>query len=107
MPIVAAVLALSGALTGMCFVKVYGVAFLGQHRHEFITDPRPASSWERAGMFWLALACFALGLLPVFMVGELNNVTRALTGAALPEQAMASGWLWLVPTSASQSYNFV
>ena len=30
-PIVAAVLALSGALTGMCFVKVYGVAFLGQH----------------------------------------------------------------------------
>ena len=29
-PIVAAVLALSGALTGMCFVKVYGVAFLGQ-----------------------------------------------------------------------------
>src|SRR6266446_2866791 len=32
-PIVAAVLALSGALTGMCFVKVYGIAFLGQHRH--------------------------------------------------------------------------
>jgi formate hydrogenlyase subunit 3/multisubunit Na+/H+ antiporter MnhD subunit len=102
-PIVAAVLALSGALTGMCFVKVYGVAFLGQHRHEFISDPRPASHWERAGMFWLALACFALGLLPVLMVGELNNVTRALTGAGLPGEAIASGWLWLVPTSASQA----
>jgi formate hydrogenlyase subunit 3/multisubunit Na+/H+ antiporter MnhD subunit len=102
-PIVAAVLALSGALTGMCFVKVYGVAFLGQHRHEFIEDPRPASRWERAGMLWLALACFALGLLPVFMVGQLNNVSQALIGAGLPQQALASGWLWLVPTSAAQA----
>ena len=102
-PIVAAVLALSGALTGMCFVKVYGVAFLGQHRHPFIEDPRPASGWERAGMFWLAFACFALGLLPVFMVGKLNDVSHALTGAGLPEQAIASGWLWLVPTSSAQA----
>src|SRR5688500_10483674 len=39
-PIVAAVLALSGALTGMCFVKVYGVAFLGQHRHVTAQKPR-------------------------------------------------------------------
>ena len=68
-PIVAAVLALSGALTGMCFVKVYGVAFLGQHRHEFAQRPREASGWERAGMLWLTIACFALGLLPVFMIG--------------------------------------
>jgi len=102
-PIVAAVLALSGALTGMCFVKVYGVAFLGQHRHEFVAEPRPASYWERAGMLWLALACFALGLLPVFMVGQLDNVSRALTGAGLPVEAVASGWLWLVPTSATQA----
>ena len=72
-PIVAAVLALSGALTGMCFVKVYGVAFLGQHRHALTEKPRDASAWERAGMLWLALGCFALGLLPVFMVGQLNT----------------------------------
>src|SRR5215813_12991262 len=52
-PIVAAVLALSGALTGMCFVKVYGIAFLGQRRHEFAAPPREASRWERAGMLWL------------------------------------------------------
>jgi formate hydrogenlyase subunit 3/multisubunit Na+/H+ antiporter MnhD subunit len=102
-PIVAAVLALSGALTGMCFVKVYGVAFLGQHRHEIVVEPRQASRWEKSGMFWLALACFALGLLPVFMVRQLNNVSRALTNAGLSEEAMASGWLWLVPTSAAQA----
>lgn len=102
-PIVAAVLALSGALTGMCFVKVYGVAFLGQHRHTPAAKPRDADSWERAGMLWLALGCFALGLLPVFMIGQLNNVSQVLIHAGLPDEAMASGWLWLVPTSSVQA----
>jgi len=102
-PIVAAVLALSGALTGMCFVKVYGVAFLGQHRHTLTEKPRDAGPWERMGMLWLALGCFALGLTPVLMVGQLNIVTRSLIGAGLPDEAMASGWLWLVPTSSEQA----
>lgn len=102
-PIVAAVLALSGALTGMCFVKVYGIAFLGQHRHELAENPREASGWERAGMLWLALACFALGLFPVFMIGELNNVSLALIGTGLSDEAMASGWLWLAPTASAQA----
>jgi len=31
-PLAAAALALAGALTAMCFVKVYGIAFLGQQR---------------------------------------------------------------------------
>jgi formate hydrogenlyase subunit 3/multisubunit Na+/H+ antiporter MnhD subunit len=102
-PIVAAVLALSGALTGMCFVKVYGIAFLGQHRHEVAHVPADASVFERAGMMWLATGCFALGLLPVFMIEQLNEVARALTGASLPDDALQSGWLWLTPTSAAQA----
>ena len=102
-PIVAAVLALSGALTGMCFVKVYGVAFLGQHRHALVVRPPEASMWERAGMLWLALACVALGLLPVVMVGQLNVVSQALIGASLPQEALSAGWLWLVPTSSAQA----
>ena len=102
-PIVAAVLALSGALTGMCFVKVYGIDFLGQQRHPFTEPPREASHWERAGMLWLTLGCFALGLFPVFMIGELNKVCLALVGSGLSSEAMASGWLWLVPTAGSQA----
>jgi hydrogenase-4 component B len=102
-PIVAAVLALSGALTGMCFVKVYGVAFLGQHRHALAEKLRDADGWERAGMAWLALGCLALGLLPVFMIGQLNNVSQVLIHAGLSDEALASGWLWLVPTSSVQA----
>jgi NADH:ubiquinone oxidoreductase subunit 5 (subunit L)/multisubunit Na+/H+ antiporter MnhA subunit len=102
-PIVAAVLALSGALTGMCFVKVYGVAFLGQHRHVLAETPRDASGWEKAGMLWLTVGCFALGLLPVVMLEQLNGVAHSLTGASLPEDALASGWLWLSPTGTTQA----
>jgi formate hydrogenlyase subunit 3/multisubunit Na+/H+ antiporter MnhD subunit len=102
-PIVAAVLALSGALTGMCFVKVYGIAFLGQQRHAFAESPREASGWERAGMLWLAIACFALGLFPVFMIGELNKVSLALIKTGLGKEAMAADWLWLAPTSSAQA----
>jgi formate hydrogenlyase subunit 3/multisubunit Na+/H+ antiporter MnhD subunit len=102
-PIVAAVLALSGALTGMCFVKVYGVAFLGQHRHELTRVPAEASVFERAGMVWLTAGCVVLGLLPVFMVEQLNEVVHALTGASLPSDALESGWLWLTPTAAAQA----
>jgi NADH:ubiquinone oxidoreductase subunit 5 (subunit L)/multisubunit Na+/H+ antiporter MnhA subunit len=102
-PIVAAVLALSGALTAMCFVKVYGVAFLGQHRHVLAERPRDATLPERAGMAWLAVACVVLGLLPVFVIGQLDRVSLTLAFARLPDEALASGWLWLVPTSADQA----
>ena len=102
-PIVAAVLALSGALTAMCFVKVYGIAFLGQHRHVLPEAPRDASRWERAGMLWLALGCVTLGLLPVYMIGQLNHVSETLIHASLSPAALESGWLWLVPTSSAQA----
>jgi formate hydrogenlyase subunit 3/multisubunit Na+/H+ antiporter MnhD subunit len=102
-PIVAAVLALSGALTAMCFVKVYGVAFLGQHRHVLTERPRDATLPERLGMAWLAAACVVLGLLPVLVIEQLDRVSLTLVFARLPDGALASGWLWLAPTSADQA----
>jgi hydrogenase-4 component B len=87
----------------MCFVKVYGVAFLGQHRHQLAERPRDATRMERAGMAWLALGCVALGLLPMVMVAQLDRVSLTLIYARLPDEALASGWLWLVPTSADQA----
>jgi hydrogenase-4 component B len=42
-------------------------------------------------------------LLPVLMIGQLNRVSHALINAGLSEEAMTSGWLWLVPTSSEQA----
>ncbi len=58
LPLFAATLALAGALTAMCFVKVYGIAFLGRPREPAHRTPVPhggdASGMERYGMAWLA-----------------------------------------------------
>jgi len=62
LPLFAAMLALAGALTAMCFVKVYGIAFLGQAREPAHSSPLPhagdAGEMERYGMAWLAAGCF-------------------------------------------------
>src|SRR5258706_3472805 len=100
LPLFAATLALAGALTAMCFVKVYGIAFLGQPREPAHRTPVPHAgepgSMERYGMAWLAAGCFVLGLFPTSFLLILNRVGVSLTGQGLSEQALAgSGWLWL------------
>jgi formate hydrogenlyase subunit 3/multisubunit Na+/H+ antiporter MnhD subunit len=107
LPLFAATLALTGALTAMCFVKVYGVAFLGRARepaHPSLPHAGDAGDVERFGMAWLAAGCFVLGLFPTSFLLILNRVSVSLGGQGLSEQALAgSGWLWLVPTAAEQA----
>ncbi len=108
LPLFAATLALAGALTAMCFVKVYGIAFLGRPREPAHPSPLPhagdAGLMERFGMAWLAAGCFVLGLFPSSFLLILNRVGVSLTGQGLSEQALAgSGWLWLVPTAPEQA----
>jgi hydrogenase-4 component B len=104
LPLFAATLALAGALTAMCFVKVFGVAFLGRARHRAELSPaRDASLAERLGLAWLTAGCFVLGLFPVTMLAALNQVAASLTGASLAREALESNWLWLVPTSSAQA----
>ncbi len=109
-PLFAATLALAGALTAMCFVKVYGIAFLGQPREAKHTAHAPAADrgqdageMERYGMAWLAAGCFVLGLFPTSFLLMLNRIGAYLTGHGLSDQAMESSWLWLVPTSSEQA----
>jgi hydrogenase-4 component B len=98
-PIAAAMLALTGALAAACFVKVYGVAFLGQARGRTVRHARPVSLSMRTGQGFLALLCLLLGVLPTAFVGLFNAVPQQLLGQGL-QQATVHGWLWLTPVSA-------
>jgi len=102
LPLFAATLALAGALTAMCFVKVYGIAFLGQPRGKAEVFPDAGPS-ERLGLAWLSAACLVLGLFPAAMLHMLNQVGFSLTGRGLSAEALESGWLWLVPTHPEQA----
>jgi hydrogenase-4 component B len=104
-PIVSAVLALTGALVAATFVKVYGVAFLGQARSRHVRRARQVPFGMRAGQGWLAGMCLLFGVLPTAVIGVIDGVPRQLLGAGLP-QAAAHGWLWLTPVSpATASYS--
>jgi hydrogenase-4 component B len=101
-PLFAATLALSAALTAMCFVKVYGVAFLGRPRtqQQAVHD---ASLAERLGLAWLSAGCVVLGLFPTALLLTLNRVGESLTGASLGAAALESSWFWLVPTEPARA----
>jgi len=107
-PLIAAMLALAAALTARCFVKAFGIAFLGQPRARAAAGDEAgghadAGPLERLGMAWLALWCIVLGIFPATVVGMLNHVSEAVTGAGLPAGALASGVLWLVPSTQAQA----
>jgi formate hydrogenlyase subunit 3/multisubunit Na+/H+ antiporter MnhD subunit len=94
-PVAAALVALTAALSGYVMVKFYGVVFLGQPREAKLAEAHDAGLWERAGLAWLAAMCIALGLAPVTVIGLLDPITHALTGYGIG--SAAQGWLFLAP----------
>ncbi len=102
-PVAAAALALAGALAAYAMVKFYGVIFLGQPRDENLKDAHDAGIWERLGMTWLAVGCLVLGLLPVMVVVQIDNVNLMLVHAELGASAAKSGLLWLTPVAEERA----
>jgi formate hydrogenlyase subunit 3/multisubunit Na+/H+ antiporter MnhD subunit len=102
-PLAAAALALAGALTAMCFVKVFGVAFLGQPRSGQAVGGREAGGWEQFGMAWLAALCVLLGLAPAWMIGVMDPIALGLLDYSLAYSGVAVNWLWLTPVAPERA----
>jgi len=97
-PVTAALLALSAALAAACFVKVYGVSFLGTARGRKVAHAREVDVGMRAGMALLAVLCVILGIFPSVVIGAIAAIPQMLLGLS-PPSATAHGWLWLTPIS--------
>ncbi|OQY20383.1 MAG: hydrogenase 4 subunit B [Desulfobacteraceae bacterium 4572_35.1] len=98
-PVAAAVLALTGALAAACFVKVFGVAFLGLPRSEAVSKARESSFGMVFAQGVLALCCLLFGVFPTWTVGAINVIPQHLLGVGLPA-ATEKGWVWLTPMAA-------
>jgi formate hydrogenlyase subunit 3/multisubunit Na+/H+ antiporter MnhD subunit len=104
-PAIGALLALSAALAAACFVKAFGVTFLGRPRTPVARDAAETDRWSLAAMFALAALCLVAGILPGYFIDALAPVTQALAGAHLPRQEGLE-WLTIVPIAQSRSsYN--
>lgn len=106
LPMGAAVVVLTAALSGYVMVKFFGVIFLGQPREAVLAKARDAGVLKRIGLVWLALGCFVLGLLPTHVLEYLRIVSIQLSGAALPS-ASAPWWLLLPLPNRQASYSAV
>ena len=106
-PLGAALLALTGALAAACFVKAFGVTFLGHWRgHHPVQQVHEVDWYMRGGMALAGLTCFLLGVLPTVVINWMDILSQQLLGAKIAATTGQFGWLWLTPySSARASYS--
>lgn len=105
LPAVGALLALAAALAAACFVRVFGIVFLGRPRMAAAERAREVDRWSQGAMLGLAALCVIAGILPGFIIDAMAPAVQALAGAQMPEQSSLP-WLSIVPVAESRSsYN--
>jgi len=104
-PVVGALLALSAAFAAACFVKAFGVTFLGRPRTPAAEAAHEVDGFSLAAMMALAVLCLAAGVFPGMLIDLTAPVVTSLVDARIPGQA-ALPWLSIVPIAQSRSsYN--
>jgi hydrogenase-4 component B len=104
-PAVGALLALSATLAAACFVKAFGVTFLGRARSSAASAAQETDRFSLAAMFSFAALCLIAGILPGLFIDALAPVVQALVGDRMPAQTGVE-WLSIVPIAQSRSsYN--
>jgi len=104
-PAVGALLALSAALAAACFVKAFGVTFLGRARTPAAQRAQETDRFSLAAMFFFAALCLVAGILPGLFIDALAPVMQELVGARMPVQSGVD-WVSIVPIAESRSsYN--
>jgi hydrogenase-4 component B len=104
-PAVGALLALSAALAAACFIKAFGISFLGRPRTIAAERAHETDRLSIAAMFVLAALCLIAGILPGVFIDALAPVVKTLVGDRMPVQ-IGIDWLSIVPIAESRSsYN--
>ncbi len=102
-PLGAALLALTSALAAACFVKAFGVTFLGHprgHHHGRIHE----ADWSMlTGMFLASITCLVLGVLPTVVITWMDPLAKQLAGGGIGSSASGFGWMWLTPIAAERA----
>ncbi len=101
-PAAGGLLALAAALAAACFVRFYGVAFLGRPRTEEARDAVEVDRWSLGAMAALALLCVLAGIVPGVLIDLLAPAVDLAVGANMPAQR-ANAWFTLVPVAEVRS----
>ncbi len=95
----------AAALAAACFVKAFGITFLGRPRSPAAMRAREVDGFSLAAMLALVALCVLCGILPGFVIDALAGVVQPLAGGRMPVQSDIP-WLSIVPVEeARSSYN--
>ncbi len=104
-PAVGALLALSAALAAACFVRAFGISFLGRPRTSAAANAQESDTNSLAAMYFLAALCLIAGIVPGLFIDTLAPVVQFLVGGRMPVQTGVE-WLSIVPIAEGRSsYN--
>ena len=101
-PAAGGTLALSAALAAACFVRFYGVAFLGRPRTPAAAEAVEVDRFSLAAMAVLAGLCVLAGIAPGAVLDLMGPAVSAMLDGRLPRQ-IGQPWLTLVPIAESRS----
>jgi hydrogenase-4 component B len=104
-PMDGAALALAAALAAACFVRAFGIVFLGRPRTEAAAQARETDPFSIAAMLVFAALCLLAGIFPGAVIDGTAPIAQALTNARMPMQ-LGDAWMTIAPVGASRSsYN--
>jgi hydrogenase-4 component B len=103
MPVTVALLALTGALAAACFVKAYGITFLGLPRSKAAENAQESPRNMLAAMGVLALGCIVLGIFPGLALSALNPLSSSLLGSSMTNAVSLAGPTMILSASPSTS----
>ena len=104
-PAAGVALALSAALGAGCYVRAYGVTFLGRPRSPAAEGATEADQWSLRAMATLLGLCLLAGVLPSLMIDTISPAAAEYVGGRMPTQGQ-NAWLSIAPIAESRSsYN--
>lgn len=81
-----AALGLAGALAAACFVKLFGISFLGTPRSEHVSGSKEVPITMNIGTGVLAALCLAIGVFPLLIIRLIDRVVFGLVGSSILDQ---------------------
>lgn len=101
-PILASLLGLAGALAATCFVKAFGIGFLGNPRSQHAVKPDEVDGPMKWGMGILAISCFGLALGAPWIFKILGTAAQTLSGAQISIELLVQKIFLISPSGTSQ-----
>jgi hydrogenase-4 component B len=102
-----AILALTAALAVTCFVKAFGMSFLGMARSE---EARGAAESKRSTtipMGFLAVTCLLLGILPTYVIPVIDRVVAPVVHGSVANELVPPFFTFAPSTDTAFSKAFV